>query len=124
MTANLTIPLQSADNVLAVPLAAVFTDQGSRFAYVQQGEKFARVPISIGVSDYDFAEVTNGLEGGETVSLVTPAEEVGQVQQAFGAAAKSGGKSGGTGWGRARGPGKSGGGSRGSSSSSSSGRSG
>ena len=44
MTANLTIPLQSADNVLAVPLAAVFTDQGSRFAYVKQDAKFARVP--------------------------------------------------------------------------------
>ena len=94
MTANLTIPLQSADNVLAVPLAAVFTDQGARFAYVQQGGKFARVPIRIGVTDYDYAEVTSGLEGGETVSLVTPAEEAGKVQQAFGAAAK-GGKGGG-----------------------------
>lgn len=90
MTANLTIPLQSADNVIAVPLAAVFTDQGSRFAYVQQGDKFTRVPILIGVSDYDFAEVTQGLQGGETVSLVTPAEEAGKAQQAFGAAAKGG----------------------------------
>jgi HlyD family secretion protein len=96
MTANLTIPLQSADNVLALPLAAVFTDQGERFAYVQQpGGKFGRVQIRIGVTDYDFAEVTKGLEGGETVSLVTPAEDAGKVQQAFGAAgkgAKGGGK--------------------------------
>ena len=99
MTANLTIPLQSADNVLAVPLAAVFTDQGNRFAYVQQEGKFVRMPILIGVSDYDYAEVTKGLEGGETVSLITPAEDAGQVQQAFGAAAKGGkpaGKSGGS----------------------------
>lgn len=93
MTANLNIPLDSAENVIAVPLAAVFTDQGNRFAYVQQGEKFARVPIMIGVSDYDFAEVTSGLSGGETVSLVTPAEDAGKVQQAFGAAAKGGAKS-------------------------------
>ena len=93
MTANLTIPLQSADNVIAIPLAAVFTDQGSRFAYMRDGEKFVRVPIQIGVSDYDFAEVTKGLAGGETVSLVTPAEDAGQVQQVFGAAAKGGGKS-------------------------------
>lgn len=98
MTANLTIPLQSADNVLAVPLAAVFTDQGERFAYVQQpGGKFGRVSIRIGVTDYDFAEVTKGLEGGETVSLVTPAEDAGKVQQAFGAAAGKGGKPGGKG---------------------------
>jgi RND family efflux transporter MFP subunit len=107
MTANLTIPLQSADNVLAVPLAAVFTDQGSRFAYVQQGEKFARVPITIGVSDYDFAEVTKGLQGGEIVSLVTPADEAEPVQQAFGAAAKGGGKGAAKGGGGKGGSGKS-----------------
>ncbi len=100
MTANLTIPLQAADNVLAVPLAAVFSDQGERFVYVKQGEKFARSPILLGVTDYDFAEVTKGLEGGETVSLITPADEVGKVQQAFGAAAK-GGKAGGKGGGKA-----------------------
>ncbi|MEQ1860809.1 MAG: efflux RND transporter periplasmic adaptor subunit [Chthoniobacteraceae bacterium] len=105
MTANLTIPLEAADNVLAVPLAAVFTDQGERFAYVQQGGKFARVPIRIGVTDYDFAEVTSGLEGGETVSLVTPAEDEGKAQQAFGAAAKKGGGKGGDGKGA---PGKDG----------------
>jgi HlyD family secretion protein len=91
MTANLTIPLQGASDVLAVPLAAVFTDQGERFAYVQQGGKFERVPIRIGVTDYDFAEVTSGLQGGETVSLVTPSEDAGKAQQAFGAAAKKGG---------------------------------
>jgi HlyD family secretion protein len=92
MTANLTIPLQSADNVIAIPLAAVFTDKGERFAYVRAGGGFARVPIQIGVSDYDFAEVIKGLVGGETVSLVTPAEDTGQVQQVFGASSKGGGK--------------------------------
>jgi RND family efflux transporter MFP subunit len=91
MTANLTIPLQGAENVLAIPLAAVFTDRGQRFAYVKQGEKFTRMPIRIGVTDYDFAEVTNGLSGGEIVSLVTPAEEAGKAQQAFGASARSAG---------------------------------
>jgi RND family efflux transporter MFP subunit len=90
MTANLNIPLQSANDVIAIPLAAVFTDKGERFAYVKEGEKFVRVPILIGVSDYDFAEVTKGLSGGEIVSLVTPSEDAGQVQQVFGAAAKAG----------------------------------
>lgn len=94
MTAILNIPLDTADNVIAIPLAAVFTDQGSRFAYVREGGKFVRVPIQIGVSDYDFAEVTKGLGGGEVVSLVTPAADAGQVQQVFGASAKAGGKGG------------------------------
>ena len=114
MTANLSIPLQSADNVLAIPLAAVFSDKGERFAYSKEGDKFVRVPILIGVSDYDFAEVTKGLQGGETVSLVTPAEDAGQVQQAFGAAARPGGgkkgddKGGGKGSPTRSGPGKGG----------------
>jgi hypothetical protein len=100
-----------------VPLAAVFSDQGERFVYVKQGDKFARAPIMIGVTDYDYAEVTRGLQGGETVSLITPAEEVGKVQQAFGAAAKGGkggegkgGSGGSKGGGKGRPPGSSGGG--------------
>jgi hypothetical protein len=97
MTANLTIPLQSAENVLAVPLAAVFTDRGERFAYVKQGNRFARTPIRIGVTDYDFAEVTSGLSGGDIVSFVTPAEDAGKVQQAFGASARSSAGGGGAG---------------------------
>jgi HlyD family secretion protein len=102
MTANLTIPLQSAENVLALPLAAVFTDRGERFAYVKQGDRFSRVPIRIGVTDYDFAEVTNGLSGGEIVSLVTPADEAGKAQQAFGASARGGGGGGRQGGGEGR----------------------
>src|SRR5437588_769095 len=49
MTANLTIPLILADNVLAVPLAAVFTEQGERYVYVKNAEGFDVRPIQIGV---------------------------------------------------------------------------
>lgn len=74
MTANLTIPLISADNVLAVPLAAVFTEQGERYVYVKNAEGFDTRPVQIGVSDFQFAEVLNGLTAGEIVSLVRPAD--------------------------------------------------
>lgn len=85
MTANLTIPLISAGNVPAVPLAAVFTDKGERFVYVKKGEdKFERQPIQLGVADYDFAEVTKGLNGGEVVALVTPPGETSATTQGFG----------------------------------------
>jgi RND family efflux transporter MFP subunit len=72
MTANLTIPLISAENVLAVPLAAVFTEQGDRYVYVQNEETFDVRPIQIGVADFQYAEVLKGLSAGETVSLVRP----------------------------------------------------
>jgi RND family efflux transporter MFP subunit len=78
MTANLSIPLVSAGDVLAIPLGAVFADQDDRYVYVKKGDgRFERRSIQLGVSDYDYAEVTKGLSSGEVVSLVTPlAEEI------------------------------------------------
>jgi HlyD family secretion protein len=69
MTAVLSIPVSSADNVLAVPLAAVFTENGERFVFVKNEDKFERRPITLGVTDYSFAEVIKGLSAGEVVSL-------------------------------------------------------
>jgi len=109
MTANLTIPLASAENVIAVPLAAVFSEKGDRFVYVKKDDKFTRQPIIIGVSDYDYCEVRTGLEGGETVSLIQPADDAGIVSAAFQAGGKAkGGKMGGKGGGK-RGTGMEGG---------------
>jgi HlyD family secretion protein len=73
MTANLTIPLISATNVLTVPLAAVFNDKGERFVYLQRGDDaFERQAIEVGMADYDYAEVTRGLKSGDVVALVPP----------------------------------------------------
>jgi len=75
MTANITIPVASAENVVAAPLAAVFTEtnpesrQIERYVYVKSGGEWERRSIEIGVSDYFFAEVTRGLQQGEEVSL-------------------------------------------------------
>ncbi len=78
MTANLSIPLISAGNVLAVPLGAVFSNQGERFAWVKKAEGgFERRPVTLGVADYDYVEVTKGLNEGDEVSLVTPKEPAG-----------------------------------------------
>jgi len=76
MTANLSIPLISAGNVLAVPLGAVFNEQSDRFVYVKKDEeKFERRPVQLGVADFDYVEVLKGLSAGEVVSLVTPPTE-------------------------------------------------
>lgn len=69
MTAILSIPVSSADNVLAVPLAAVFTERGERFVFVKNEDQFERRTIVLGVTDYAFAEVVSGLSSGEIVSL-------------------------------------------------------
>ena len=74
MTAIVSVPIASAENVLAVPLAAVFTERGERFVFVKEDDKYEKRLVTVGVSDYSFAEVQQGLEPGETVSLEAPPE--------------------------------------------------
>jgi RND family efflux transporter MFP subunit len=74
MTANVAIPVASANDVLSIPLAAIFTERGERFSYVKNGNSTERRAIQIGLTDYNFAEVTKGLAAGETVSLEQPAD--------------------------------------------------
>jgi HlyD family secretion protein len=82
MTANIKIPVATADNVVAVPLAAVFTEHDpdtyktERYVYVKKGESYERRPVQIGVSDFFYAEVESGLSPGETVALEAPKEEL------------------------------------------------
>ncbi len=81
MTANVKIPVASADNVTSVPLAAVFTEKNpdsgvvERFVYVQQGETMEKRVVKVGVSDFFNAEIQEGLKEGEVVSLELPKEE-------------------------------------------------
>ncbi len=81
MTANIKIPVASADNVTAVPLSAVFTErnpdngQMERYVYIQQGAGYERKNVKVGVSDFFFAEIQEGLKAGDVVSLEMPKEE-------------------------------------------------
>jgi len=43
--------------------------------YIQQGENFEKRNVKVGVSDYFFAEIQEGLNEGEIVSLELPKEE-------------------------------------------------
>jgi RND family efflux transporter MFP subunit len=78
MTANIKIPVASVQDVVGVPLAAVFTEtnpetgETERYVYVAKDDDFERRPVQIGVSDFFFAEVQKGLSDGETVALELP----------------------------------------------------
>jgi len=82
MSANISIPVASADNVVAAPLAAVFTETNpatreiERHVWVRKDEAWERRSVKIGVSDYFFAEVTSGLQAGEVVSLEDRSKEM------------------------------------------------
>lgn len=72
MTANVSIPVSTATDVLTVPISAVFSEQSERYVLVKKGEEFERRPVTLGVSDYFKAEIKTGLTQGEVVALEQP----------------------------------------------------
>ena len=69
MTAILSIPVSSAENVLSIPMSAIFTERNERYVFVKEGESFVRRPVVVGLTDFFYAEVQQGLSEGEVVSL-------------------------------------------------------
>lgn len=81
MTANIKIPVASAENVTSVPLTAVYTEKNNdtglmeRFVYVQTPSGAQKRLVKVGVSDFFYAEIQEGLTEGEVVALELPKEE-------------------------------------------------
>lgn len=82
MTANIVIPIAASDDVVAVPLASVFTEFNSRtkemdrFVYVENEGLYILRAITTGIADYNFIEVLDGLNEGEVISLEKPEPEL------------------------------------------------
>jgi len=82
MTAAVKIPVASAASVTAVPLSAVFTErdpetgEAERFVYIKRADTYEKRNVKIGVSDFFFAEIQDGLRPGETVALELPKDEL------------------------------------------------
>jgi RND family efflux transporter MFP subunit len=100
MTANIKIPVASADDVIAVPLAAVFSErdpetfQTERFVYVLKPDgALERRVVRIGVSDFFFAEVQEGLSPGEIVALEPPKDEADRLAKLAAQGSRSDGPS-------------------------------
>lgn len=101
MTANIKIPVASADDVVAVPLAAIFSErdpetfQTERYVYILKGENgdHERRVVRIGVSDFFFAEVQEGLTPGEIVSLEPPKNETDRMPKLAGQGSRTDGPS-------------------------------
>jgi len=46
-----------------------------RYVFVQSGDNFEKRDVKVGVSDFFFAEIQDGLKAGDIVSLELPKEE-------------------------------------------------
>jgi cobalt-zinc-cadmium efflux system membrane fusion protein len=69
MFAAVQLWLPGEEEALAVPRAAVLSDEGRSFVFVHHhGDYFVRRPVETGRSSVDWVEVRKGLSGGETLA--------------------------------------------------------
>lgn len=78
MTANVTIQVAEAKDVLAVPVRALVRKQGETFVMRGSGKPESepeQVPVVTGLSDGEMLEIREGLSEGDKVLLVRAADE-------------------------------------------------
>lgn len=72
MSVAMKLPVARSDDVLAIPIGAVFRDEDEEVVYVRKGSETERRRVRIGLTNYSYAEVVDGLSEGEEVFLVNP----------------------------------------------------
>lgn len=72
LSAAADVELERADNVLRVPLAAIFKDRNEDVVFVKKGTRFERRPVSVGLISNTQAAVLKGLQDGEEVAIERP----------------------------------------------------
>lgn len=73
--AKLDVVMDHAEQVMAVPLDAVYYDNGEPFVYVYAEGTANRVDVETGIHDDEWMEITDGLSAGSTV-ITTWSNEV------------------------------------------------
>jgi len=73
MTAEVELVLAELENVLSVPIAAIFTEQGRTVCYRTKGGECERVEVKVGRMNDRRVEIASGLSRGDEVMLVRPA---------------------------------------------------
>jgi len=73
MTGDVEMMLAELNDVLSVPLAAVFSEGDATFCYrVDDGDRAHRTPVKVGMTSSTRAQVLRGLSTGDRVLLVPP----------------------------------------------------
>lgn len=85
MSVNLVIPVAQASDAVSVPISAVFKGDGDqRVVYVRGDDGTERREVSVGVTNMDYAQITKGLDAGETILLVEPENTTAAAPDAIG----------------------------------------
>ena len=72
MTVSARIRVSTIDNVVSVPIEAVFDDGGKPVVYAEHGSSFDKRAVTLGKKNDNFIIITKGLKEGEKVSLTDP----------------------------------------------------
>jgi HlyD family secretion protein len=75
ITAKVEILVDELEDVLQIPIHAVFTEGEEHFCFVSGAQGFERRTVEIGRNNAHYIEVSEGLEAGETVLLYDLREE-------------------------------------------------
>lgn len=67
MFARASVVLQRNAAALTIPNNAIIEANGEKFVFVHEGDKFNRVEVSIGATDDEYSEITDGLVPGDEV---------------------------------------------------------
>jgi membrane fusion protein (multidrug efflux system) len=67
MFGRIEVVYDQRNNVLTMPRTALLEDEGESAVYVARGNKAARVPVKIGYTTGEFAEILSGLKEGDRV---------------------------------------------------------
>jgi len=67
MFGRIEVVYDQRDNVLTMPRVALLEDEGESAVYIVRGNKAARVPVKLGYSNGEFAEIVSGLKEGDRV---------------------------------------------------------
>ncbi len=75
MTANVSIEGESRENILLIPIRAIFTDEkGQDVVYLMKdGKPEKAVPIKTGINDFQQVEIIEGLNENDIITLTEPA---------------------------------------------------
>ncbi len=72
MTARVLIDIDKVENVLSIPVAAVFNENSNKYCYVGSVKKLHKIKVEIGRQNEDYVEIVTGLKKGDLVRLSRP----------------------------------------------------
>jgi HlyD family secretion protein len=75
MTVSCRILVDTIENMLYIPLEALFTKEGKELVYLKDGGSYKICEVETGLANNDYIIIENGIEEGDVLALVNPFEE-------------------------------------------------